>query len=148
MHSNEAEQHLSMPTLRIHLHASECHSMNGLIQTRWLFPDFLCFPLLFISFLISFLFPMSLIPPSYSLLYLLFFSLFGCSLAFLFALFFLFKLSPLFLSPFLSLSHTSSILSPLLIPLLLVPFCFPLLLLLLFLCFTFSSSLPLFFCFL
>lgn len=57
MHSNEAEQHLSMPTLRIHLHASQCHSPNSLIHTLRLS---LHFPfLLFLSLSFPFLFSLS-----------------------------------------------------------------------------------------
>lgn len=56
MHSNEAEQHLSTPALRIHLHASQCHSLNSLIQTLRLFLYFHLFPLLFIP-LLSLSFP-------------------------------------------------------------------------------------------
>lgn len=51
MHSNEAEQHLSTPASRIHLHASQCHSLNSLIQTLRLFLYFHLFPLLFIPLL-------------------------------------------------------------------------------------------------
>lgn len=123
MHSNEAEQHLSTPALRIHLHASQCHSLNSLIQTLRLFLYFHLFPLLFIPLLS---FPFISFPRSFFFfltsviflfvstschLYGLFISSVCLILPFSLSLLFLYPLTPPLSSPLLDFWFFSSLFS-------------------------------------